>query len=50
MLDFLLYLGFAWMLFVLSMILAGLVRVEKHLKTLQEDFRMFLNFYLTKEK
>lgn len=49
MLDFLLYLGFAWMLFTLSMILAGVVRVEKHLKTLQEDFRMFLNFYLTKK-
>lgn len=50
MFDFLFYLCFAWMLFTLSMILAGLVRIEKSLKTFQEDFRMFINFYLTKEK
>lgn len=37
-------------LFEVSMILAGVVRIEKHPKTLQEDFRMFINFYLTKEK
>ena len=37
-------------MFEISMILAGVVRIEKHLKTLQEDFRMFINFYLTKEK
>lgn len=37
-------------LFEVSMILAGVVRIEKHLKTLQEDFRMFINFYLTKKK
>lgn len=37
-------------LFEISMILAGVVRMEKHLKMLQEDFRMFINFYLTKEK
>lgn len=50
MLEILLCLGFAWILFTLSMLLAGVVRIEKHLKTLQEDFRMFINFYLTKGK
>lgn len=42
--------SFFFTLFEISLILAGVVRIEKHLKTLQEDFRMFLNFYLTKEK
>ena len=36
--------------FEISLILAGVFRIEKHLKTLQEDFRIFLNKYFNVNK
>ena len=41
--------GFFLGLFSLSMILAGVVRIEKHLKRISEDLQMFINFYLQRK-
>ena len=50
MFDFLLLALLGFLLFCFSVILAGVIRCEKHLKLLQEDFRIFLNNYFNVNK
>lgn len=38
----------ALVLFTVSMVLAGVVRIEGYLKRISEDLQMFINFYLQK--
>lgn len=49
MFDFLLLALFGFSVFCISMILAGVIRCEKHLKEINENFSIFVNLSARKK-